>query len=152
MTDRRRAQVYAAEAMAFEGTDIEEVTSIEMLIALAERLIAEPWWMAPPVEIGLARSDARSSSTRWIRDGSVRIRLASPQCTPATLVHELAHALAGSAAAHGPVFRRAHVDVATRAFGVVRGQWLQDAYLSIHLELGERHWPCPPREDQVIAL
>jgi hypothetical protein len=64
--------------------------------------------------------------------------------TPATLIHELAHVLAGVAAGHGPVFRRAHVDLAGFAFGDTEAGWLLDAYAAMGLTTGGRHWPTPP--------
>ena len=56
--------------------------------------------------------------------------------TPATLVHELAHALAGVAAGHGPAFRRAHVDLVGYVFGDTEAGWLLDAYAQMGLEPG----------------
>ena len=67
--------------------------------------------------------------------------------TPATLIHELAHVLAGVDAGHGELFRRAHVDVASFAFGSDRGRWLEAAYAGAGLSLGTRRWPQPVPAD-----
>jgi hypothetical protein len=156
--DRGRAEVYAAELMAFDGTELEDLAEFESLLALAAEVSTMSWWPHGPVEVVPARRDARSSTTRSSSapDGSrlVVVRLADPQLTPATLVHELAHVLAGVGAGHGPRYRRAHVDIATAAFGAERGRWLADAYSSAGLGLGERSWPVPPEpgRSQPIAL
>ena len=68
--------------------------------------------------------------------------------TPATLVHELAHVLAGIELGHGPAFRRAHVDLAGYAFGGSEAAWLLDAYASMQLAQGQRTWPQPPVHDR----
>jgi hypothetical protein len=140
--DRGRAQVYAAELTAFEGTDLEVIVELEELVALAGRVISEPWWSGGHVEITRARSHARSSVTR--QTSPPVIRLAAAQMTPETVIHELAHVLAGVVAGHGELFRRAHVDLATFAFGPERGSWLDAAYAGAGLSLGARHWPQPP--------
>ena len=72
------------------------------------------------------------------------VRLAAPQMTAATLVHELAHVLAGVEAGHGPTFRRAHVDLVGYCFGDAEAEWLLDAYAAMGLAPGERTWPSPP--------
>lgn len=141
MADADRAQVYAAELAAFDGTDLEALVAFDDLVALADRVMRDPWWPVAPVPVRRARSDARSSTTRAGRD--VVIRLARPQQSSATLVHELAHVLAGIDAGHGPLFRRAHVDVATVAFGGDAAGWLAAAYGAAGLPLAERPWPSP---------
>jgi hypothetical protein len=150
--DRGRTEVYAAELAAYEGTDLETIVPLADLVAAAHRLTSAPWW--PPgrdVAVRPARRDARSSTTRW--RSSIVIHVAAEQATRATLVHELAHALAGASAGHGPVFRRAHVDLASAAFGGDRGAWLAAAYRVAGLTLGARTWD-PPAEGSrsVIAL
>lgn len=156
MPDRDRAQVYAAEAMAYEGTDLEEPTGFEAVRAAIAGVVDDPWWPGGAVLVNRARRDARSSSARPTRaqgraagpmgasDHIAEIRLASPQFTLATGIHELGHVLAGPIAGHGPRFRRAHTDVAAVAFGVERARWLVEAYERAGLSLGERAWPPPP--------
>jgi hypothetical protein len=144
-TDRGRAEVYAAELAAFEGTELEAVVGFHELVALAERVMSEAWWPKGRVRVRRARADARSSATR--HTSRAVIHLAAPQMTPATLVHELAHVLAGVEAGHGALFRRAHVDVASFAFGVERGSWLSTAYASSRLSLGTRRWAQPRPAD-----
>jgi hypothetical protein len=74
--------------------------------------------------------------------------------TPATLVHEFAHVLAGVRQGHDPTFRRAHVDLAGFVFGHTEADWLLDAYAAMRLALGERTWPQPPvrRSARPLAL
>ena len=91
-----------------------------------------------------ARADACSSSTRQRSGSAPVIRLAAPQMTPATLVHELAHVLAGVEHGHDPTFRRAHVDLAVSAFGDEPGMWLTEGYAQMGLSIGDRRWPSPP--------
>jgi hypothetical protein len=139
--DHGRAQVYAAELAAYEGTELETVVEFDALVTLAERVMSDAWWPEERVQLRRARSDARSSTTR--HTSRTAIHLAAPQMTPATLIHELAHVLAGVDAGHGARFRRAHVDLASLAFGSDRGQWLEAAYASAGLVLGRRAWAAP---------
>lgn len=142
--DEGRAAVYAAEIAAFEGTSYESITAFESLEALAGTVTGAPWWPHGLVEVRRARADASSSSARQRGGAAPVIRLAAPQMTPATLVHELAHALAGVAAGHGPAFRRAHVDLVGYVFGDTEAGWLLDAYAQMGLAPGRRGWPAPP--------
>lgn len=142
MVDTDRAQVYAAEVAAFEGTTAEEIVPFHQVVALSGRVMSDPWWPVAWVEVRRARADAMSSSTRAGCD--VVVRIADPQMTPATLVHELAHVLAGAGSGHGPLFRRAHVDVATVALGAGVAGWLTAAYAGAGLPLAERPWAAPP--------
>jgi hypothetical protein len=142
--DEGRAAVYAAEISAFEGTSYESISEFESLVSLAATVTSAPWWPHGPIEVRRARSDASSSSARQRGADAPVIRLATPQLTPATLVHELAHVLAGVGAGHGPAFRRAHVDLAGSAFGATEAGWLLDAYAQMGLAPGHRTWPTPP--------
>lgn len=142
--DEGRAAVYAAEIVAFEGTSYEALVAFESLAHLADTLTAAAWWPHGPIEIRKARAGAGSSSARQRSGDAPVVRLAEPQMTTATLVHELAHVLAGVDAGHGPVFRRAHVDLAGCAFGPVEAGWLLDAYEAMGLELGRRAWADVP--------
>ncbi|MDJ0771791.1 MAG: hypothetical protein QNJ12_23600, partial [Ilumatobacter sp.] len=92
------------------------------------------------LDVVAARSDASSSSARQRGGDRPVVRLAAPQMTPATLAHELAHALAGVDAGHGGVFRRAHVDLIRFLHGDEPAGWLADAYAAFDLPLGERAW------------
>jgi hypothetical protein len=146
--DHGRAEVYAAELAAFDGTELEAVVGFDELVGLANRIMSEAWWPRGRVTVRRARSDARSSATR--HTSRAVIHLAAPQMTPATMIHELAHVLAGVDAGHGESFRRAHVDLADAAFGPGRGSWLADAYADVGLSLGERRW-SPPRSISATA-
>lgn len=142
--DDGRAAVYAAEIAAFEGTSYESITAFESLVAIVAGVVRAAWWPRGRVDVRPARADAGSSSARQ-RGGDIPvIRLAAPQLTPATVVHELAHVLAGVGAGHGPTFRRAHVDLAGHLFGDAEAGWLLDAYAAMGLEPGVRAWPQPP--------
>lgn len=141
--DLGRQAVYAAEIAAFEGTSFEIVTTIEPLIEQAATIVSAAWWPRGDVPVVAARADAGSSSTRQRGDDRPVVRLARPQMTPATLIHELAHVLAGVGLGHGRVFRRAHVDLAGFSFGAIEAAWLIEAYAAMGLPLGERAWPEP---------
>jgi hypothetical protein len=141
--DLGREAVYAAELVAFEGTSYESLAPFTELVARAAAVTASEWWPHGPVEVVPARVDARSSSTRQRAGDRPVVRLAAPQMTPATLVHELAHVLAGVAAGHGPLFRRAHVDLVGHVFGDLEAGWLLDAYAAMGLEPGRRVWAAP---------
>lgn len=142
--DHGRAAVYAAEIAAFEGTSYESIVPLDELFALGRLVTAAPWWPHGPTDIVPARADAGSSSARQRGSGPVVVRLAAPQMTRATLLHELAHVLAGVGDGHGEVFRRAHVDLVGYVFGDEPATWLVDAYRAMGLEPGRRRWPAPP--------
>lgn len=142
--DRGRSSVYAAESAAFDGTTFEEITPFDELLVLGRSVTEAPWWPCGETEIVPARVDACSSSTRQRGSGPPVVRLAAEQMTSATVVHELAHVLAGVGAGHGPTFRRAHLDLVAFAFGPEQADWLGEAYRGMHLVIGGRRWPEPP--------
>ena len=142
--DTGRAAVYAAEIAAFEGTSYESVVPFEELVPLARSITTSSWWPHGHIEVVPARAGAASSSARQRGSEGPVVRLAAPQMTPATVVHELAHVLAGVASGHSGPFRRAHVDLAGFAFGEEEANWLLDAYAAMGLAPGERAWPAPP--------
>lgn len=142
--DHGREAVYAAELAAFDGTAYEARVPMTALNELADRVTAAGWWPRGPVPVVAARADAASSSTR--QRGSTRpvVRVATAQSTPATLLHELAHVLAGLTGGHGPRYRRAYLDLVGFCWGEPAVGWLRDEFLAAHLAIGERDWPVPP--------
>lgn len=158
--DRERAQVYAAELAAFDGTDLETVIGIDSVAAAIDGVLHGSWWPGPQVNVRATRRDARSSSARCGDGNGTTISIAPPQATLATAAHELAHALAGVAAGHGVRFRQAHLDVVSvitnrnRASG--RGDLhvdqLRAAYAAAGLAATGRDWPEPPSAGTAIAL
>ena len=148
--DRGREAVYAAEIAAFDGTSYEAPTTLDELLRLSEAVFEATWWPRGRVRVVAARADACSSSTRQRGDATPVVRLAAPQLTPATLVHELAHVLAGVGAGHGPVFRRAQVDLARFVFGDAEAGWLLDSYRAMGLRPGRRAWPDPPLHNRAV--
>lgn len=142
--DLGREAVYAAEIAAFEGTSLEAVAPFDSLLELASVIVASSWWPCGEIEVVPARADANSSSTRQRSVSAPVVRLAAPQLTPATVVHEFAHVLAGVDHGHDRVFRRAHIDLAGFAFGEDAASWLVDAYAAMGLEAGRRTWAPPP--------
>ena len=70
--DHGRTAVYAAEESAFDGTDLETVVALDLVVALGSRLVASGWWPGPAVAVRPARSDARSSRCAW-RAGATTI-------------------------------------------------------------------------------
>jgi hypothetical protein len=158
--DCGRAELYAAEVAAFDGTDLEEVMPFDAVAAVIDAVTAGPWWPAGPVRVVAARRDARSSSAR--REGSTTvIRLSAEQSTIATAAHELAHALAGPAAGHSPLFLAAHLDVVAVMTNLdsldrrhhLHVDQLRAAFRGSGLVVGRRQWPPPPESiGTAIAL
>jgi hypothetical protein len=142
--DIGREAVYAAEIAAFEGTSFESVTLFAELLDLAALIADAEWWPHGEIAVVPARADAGSSSTRQRAGTAPVIRLAAPQITPATVVHEFAHVLAGVAHGHDDVFRRAHVDLVGYALGDDPAVWLLDGYAAMGLQPGRRSWEAPP--------
>jgi len=142
--DDGRAAVYAAEIAAFEGTSYETRAPFETLVSLSAMITGAAWWPHAEVAVVRARAGTESSSARQHGRERPVVRLADPQMTPATLIHEFAHVLAGVGTGHGPTFRRAHVDLAGYIFGETEAQWLLDAYASMRLAPGHRAWSTPP--------
>jgi hypothetical protein len=160
MRDCGRAEVYAAEAAAFDGTDLELVRSFEAVSSVITAVVEGPWWPGPPVHVAAARRDAASSSARERADASTVIRLAAEQTTIATAAHELAHALAGPGAGHSPVFLAAYLDVVAVATNLdsrdrrhrLHVDQLHDALVAAGLVVGARAWPPPEASGTAIAL
>ena len=160
--DLGRAQVYAAELAAFDGTDLEDVVGVGKVAAAIRAVVETSWWPGRDVTVREMRSDARSSATRCALDGAdaADIGLAATQATIATGAHELAHVLAGVGHGHDATFRRAHLDVVfamtntDRATG--RGELHADqlglAYGAAGLAVADRNWPKPPPVGGPIAL
>jgi len=142
--DIGREAVYAAEIAAFEGTSFESIAPFGELLGLATLITGADWWPHGPTDVVPARADAGSSSTRQRSGGAPVVRLAAPQMTPATVVHEFAHVLAGVRHGHDSVFRRAHVDLVGYAFGEEPAGWLLDGYAVMALRPGVRGWSAPP--------
>ena len=141
--DDDRSEVYAAELSAVGGTTLEQQVSLRELQNAAASIVTSAWWPTGPVAIRSARSDARSSRAHD-RGGQVEIRFAAGQHDMATLIHELAHALAGTAAGHGPIFRAAHLDLMSLLAEPADVEWLRRAYAAHRLAVGERRWGQPP--------
>jgi hypothetical protein len=157
--DNERTALYAAELAAFDGTDLEVQIGHDFIARRIQDVVAGEWWPGPSIEVRRARADALASSTRCAlaaADGSTAIiRFAAEQTTTATAAHELAHALAGVAVGHGPVFRRAYLDVLAvitnldstdRRRDLHVGQ-LAAAFVARDLSVGDRQWAAPPLED-----
>ncbi|MEY2958411.1 MAG: hypothetical protein RLZZ01_979 [Actinomycetota bacterium] len=146
--------MYAAESAAFDGTSYEQLTPFPDLLVLGRSVTEASWWPCGDTEIVPARADAGSSSTRQRGHGPPVVRLAAEQMTPATVLHELAHVLAGVGVGHGPSFRRAHLDLVAFVFGAEPAEWLAEAYRSMSLGIGPREWVRPPASpvDGAIAL
>jgi hypothetical protein len=146
--DRGRIAVAEAEAAAFGGTRFDAHRPRDELEALLGDVVAGPWWAVsgPLVRVVTPRRSARSSSARVdSRQASVEIRLTDEQLTLSTVAHELAHALAGVAAAHGPHFRAAYVDVVAVLAGSTVAEHLAEAFVRFGVPSGPRAWPAPFR-------
>jgi hypothetical protein len=161
MRDGDRSAVAAAEAAAFDGTDLETVRPFAVVAEAIHAVTATAWWPGGPVRVIAARSDARSSSARSVVGVPSVIRLAADQLTIATAAHELAHVLAGPAVGHGPVFLAAYLDV----LGVITNLDSADRRRYLHVDqlrqavhagglvVGQRAWlDSPDTNGSPIAL
>jgi hypothetical protein len=152
MTDSDRTAVYAAEQAAFDGTDLESVQPVEVVVSAIDAVTSGAWWPGPAVRVASTRRDARSSSARVVDHSATEIRLSREQMTVATAAHELAHALAGPAAGHGAQFRAAYLDVVAVITNIdpldrrhhLHVEQLGAAFRDAGLRVGERRWPPPP--------
>lgn len=153
-TDRRAT--YEAEAVAFDGTDLEAPLPFHQLAATASVIVDGSWWNGPRVVVQRARRDAETSTARSDGGGgSVDVRLSQPGCTPATLAHELAHALVGVERGHDALFRRAELDLvavitnldSTDRRGSVHRDALGEAFDRFGLDVADRRWADPASED-----
>jgi hypothetical protein len=156
--DAGRAAVYACEVAAFDGTDLEEVTTVDDIARVIDRLVADRWWPGPPVRVEAARRGAASSGTHGPVAASISvpltIRIAAAQATTATAAHELAHALAGVEHGHDAFYRRAYLDVVevitnldpTDRRGDMHTRQLADAFAAEGLGVASRRWPGPAPE------
>lgn len=160
--DRDRAQVYAAELAGFDGTDLERLVGVDEVKRAIQTVVAGEWWPGGGVDVRAARPDARSSATRCSLDegAAAVISIAAPQATVATAAHELAHALIGAAHGHGPLYRRAYLDVVgvmtnlerVNGRGSLHVDQLAVAFAAAGLDVAERTWPAPPPPGGAIAL
>lgn len=147
--DGERKATYLAEGEAFDRTPMARRLTFAEASSLVARVVAHDWWRIrgcdpAPVEV----VEGRSAHTSWWRAADRRIQLSPADLRIATVTHELAHAvdadtrdsptsdgytsdLDGShvgGPAHGPTFRRAHVDVIALVAGSVPSGQLLDAY------------------------
>ena len=160
-SDCGRAELYAAEAAAFDGTDLESVRPFDDIVAAIAGVAGGAWWPGHTVRVVAARRDARSSSARRLDGTTTVIRLSAEQLTIATAAHELAHALAGPALGHSAVFLAAYLDVVAVITNLdswdrrhdLHVRQLRDAFDVAGLAVGSRRWPSPPEStDTAIAL
>lgn len=159
--DCGRAELYAAEAAAFDGTDLESVRPFDDVVAAIDGVAGGGWWPGGAVRVIAARRDARSSSARRTDGTTTVIRLSAEQLTIATAAHELAHALAGPVLGHSPVFLAAYLDVVAVITNLdsrdrrrdLHVRQLRDAFDVAGLAVGRRQWPAPPESTgTAIAL
>jgi hypothetical protein len=148
--DDGRTAVYAAEEVAFGGTDATDDHDIAELAAAAAVLTAGEWWRSaggPHVRVVAARRSAGSSTARAepVPGAAVDVHVAAGQRTVATLAHELAHALAGVARGHDALFRAAHVDLTALLVGRAAALALTAAYRELGVPAASRAWPSPVR-------
>ena len=97
------------------------------------------------MRVEAASTAAHSSSARHAGPARRSCDWPAASCTPGTLTHELAHALAGVAAGHDERFRAAHVDVVAFLAGAGAADDLARAYAAAGLTVGDRRWPSPVR-------
>lgn len=144
--DSGREAVNAAEAAAFDGTSAGDPIPRDEAHRLVDAVAAGAWWRSagPSVVVTVPRRSARSSSARAaVGAHSVEVRLTDEQLSPATVAHELAHALAGVAHGHDAVYRAAYVDATSVVVGASSSAALADAFARFGLDVAPRRWPAP---------
>lgn len=143
--DGDRQRVYDAEDAAFLDTSYAERVGERGCRWLVERLVATPWWVTvggPVPTVRAARADSARSTT-VLADGRAEVRIGPGMDQAHVLSHELAHLLATPDAGHGPLYRAAHVDVATVLLGRHGADRLADRYARWGLVLAGRPWAPP---------
>lgn len=144
--DGERQKVYDAEDAAFLDTSYAERLGERGCRWLLERLAATTWWSEvvgqPPV-LRAARADSTRSTT-VVTGELTEVRIGPGMDQAHVLSHELAHLVASPAAAHGPRFRTAHLDVATMVLGRHGADRLADRYQRAGLVVAPRTWPSAP--------
>ncbi len=148
--DGDRQRVYDAEDGAFLDTAYAERLGERGCRWLVDRLVATPWWAATggaTPRLRAARADSTRSTTVVGADRP-EVRIGPGMDQPHVLSHELAHLLATPEAAHGPLFRTAHVDVATVLLGRHGADRLTVHYRRADLALAGRPWPAPADHGQ----
>lgn len=144
--DVDRQRVYEAEDAAFLDTSYAERVGERGCRWLVERLVATSWWVAAGVPIPALRAARIDSarSTTVLRHQGTELRIGPGMDQPHVLSHELAHVLATPDEGHGPLFRSAHLDVATVLLGRHGAHRLGDGYARPGLPVAARRWPPPP--------
>jgi hypothetical protein len=102
--DAERRRTYDAENRAFQGTLAEAALTFAEVSDLAQSLMSTPWWRSRAQPVRLVRGRGIAVHSHYSHDLG-RITLSEAQQTPATLAHELAHAVSDDG--HGPRFRAA---------------------------------------------
>lgn len=142
--------MYDAEDAAFVDTSYAERLGERGCRWLLDKLVATPWWAAAagvaPV-LRAARIDSTRSTT-VVGEGRLEVRIGPGMDQPHVLSHELAHLLASPAVGHAPLFRTAHVDVATSLLGRHGADRLAERYWRASLPLATRCWVAPPEQGE----
>ena len=144
--DADRQRVYDAEDAAFLDTSYADPLGERGCRWLVDRLVATAWWSTsglPVPAVRAARADSTRSTTVVTGDHA-ELRIGPGMDQSHVLSHELAHLVATPAEGHGPLFRVAHVDVATVLLGSHGADRLAGRYSRARLGLAERRWPPPP--------
>lgn len=102
--DHDRQRTYDAENRAFQGTLAESPITFAEAVDLTDAITRTAWWKRHGRSVRLVRGRGAALHSHFV-DATGVITLTEVQQTPATLVHELAHAV--GADGHGPRFRAA---------------------------------------------
>jgi hypothetical protein len=150
LVDRDRQRVYDAEEAAFGGTTMDDRLGWDDVEVLVDAVVADAWWASialPAPRLQRSRADARTSCS----DGVV-IRICTEGQTALTVVHELAHHVAGHLAwpdgvgeptPHGDRFRATALRVATVVSGSSGSDALERSWHSHRLSVADWAWPEP---------
>lgn len=124
-TDPESLVVYAAEDAAAAEVGVRRFATFAALEAFVERVVCSDWWdqtfPTAPVDVVVSRRSrsATFSAAVLFPGEAAELVIMDGQWSLEVILHELAHVAAGGPAGHGPVFRRALVELWRREAGIV---------------------------------
>lgn len=132
MRDGERRRTYDAETRAFEGTLAEAPLTFAEVRELTVGFTATAWWQSRADPVVVVRGQGTGIHSHFDR-ASGQITLTEVQQTPATLAHELAHAVSDDG--HGPQFRGALCAVVRGLCGAGPSDTLRAEFVADHLSV-----------------
>ncbi len=136
--DTHRRASYDAEAAAYDGTAFEVPVGLYALAKLSLGVSRSRWWARAHGGAGPRLRETRPDATHsWASVPRNEIRFCRHGDTVATLGHELAHLVAPDDR-HGPLFRRAQLDLMSMLAGPSAAAALDASFHRARLAVAER--------------